>query len=171
MQHHSVEADLMTMAKGIAGGYPLSAVVGKSEIMDAPLPGGLGGTYAGSPVACAAGLAVLDIIEEERLIDRASKMGEQFSKNLLSLQKEFVSIIGDIRINGAMIAIELVKQGDVNQPDPDLAKKVVIEAYKKGLVLLSCGSRGNVIRFLPPLTIESGLIDEGLAILKECLSH
>lgn len=171
MEHHDIEPDLITMAKGIAGGYPIAAVVGKAEIMDAPEPGGLGGTYAGSPVACAASLAVLDIIEEEKLIDKANQIGEQFSQKLQALQAEFVGTIGDIRINGAMIAIELVKQGDVNQPDVVLTKKLVSEAYKNGLVLLSCGSRSNVIRFLPPLTIEPELIDEGLAILRKCLSN
>lgn len=168
MQHHDIEPDLITMAKGIAGGYPIAAVVGKTKFMDSPLPGGLGGTYAGSPVACAASLAVLEIIEEEKLIDKANLIGEQFSQRLQAMQKELVGVIGDIRINGAMIAIELVKKGDANQPDAELAKKIVSMAYERGLVLLSCGSRGNVIRFLPPLTIESELIDEGLSILRDC---
>jgi len=168
MQHHNIEPDLITMAKGIAGGYPIAAVVGKTKFMDSPLPGGLGGTYAGSPVACAASLAVLDIMEDEKLIDKANQIGEQFSQRLQAMQKELIGVIGDIRINGAMIAIELVKNGDANQPDTELTKKIVAMAYEKGLVLLSCGSRGNVIRFLPPLTIESELIDEGLSILKDC---
>ncbi len=168
MQHHDIEPDLITMAKGIAGGYPIAAVVGKTQLMDAPLPGGLGGTYAGSPVACAASLAVLDIIEEEKLIEKANRIGEQFSQRLLTMQKELLGVIGDIRINGAMVAIELVKNGDASQPDAELTKKILSIAYQKGLVLLSCGSRSNVIRFLPPLTIESELIDEGLNILKEC---
>lgn len=168
MQHHDIEPDLITMAKGIAGGYPIAAVVGKIKFMDSPLPGGLGGTYAGSPVACAASLAVLDIIEEEKLIDKANQIGEQFSQGLQAMQKELIGVIGDIRINGAMIAIELVKKGDASQPDVELTKKIVSMAYEKGLVLLSCGSRSNVIRFLPPLTIESELIDEGLSILREC---
>lgn len=170
MQHHGIEPDLITMAKGIAGGYPIAAVVGKSEIMDAPLPGGLGGTYAGSPVACAAALSVLEIIKNDHLIERAVQIGERFSENLHTMQKEFFDTIGDIRINGAMIAIEIVKKGDANRPDTELTKNLVAQAYKNGLVLLSCGSRGNVIRFLPPLTIENELIDEGLAILRECFS-
>ena len=171
MQHHQVEADLMTMAKGIAGGYPISAVVGKSEIMDAPLPGGLGGTYAGSPVACVAALEVLDIIEKEGLIESAKSIGKQFGKRLQQMQQQYVGLIGDIRINGAMIAIELVKKGDANQADADLTKSIVTAAYEKGLVLLSCGIRGNVIRFLPPLTIESELIEEGLNILDDCFAQ
>jgi len=171
MQHHGIEPDLITMAKGIAGGYPIAAVVGKSEIMDAPLPGGLGGTYAGSPVACAAALAVMDIIEDEKLIDKANNIGDIFSRRLQKMQKTFVGCIGDIRVNGAMIAIELVKKGDANQPDPELTKKIVAIAYKKGLVLLSCGSRGNVIRFLPPLTIEDDNIQQGLNILECCFEE
>ncbi len=171
MQHHQIEPDLITMAKGIAGGYPLSAVVGKSHIMDAPLPGGLGGTYAGSPVACAAGVAVLEVIKTENLCQRAMQIGQHFGKKLQQIQQQYVGVIGDIRINGAMIAIELVKKGDASQPDAELTKQIVSLAYQKGLVLLSCGSRGNVIRFLPPLTIESNLIDEGLDILSQCFAQ
>jgi len=169
MNHHDIEPDLITMAKGIAGGYPIAAVVGKNHIMDAPLPGGLGGTYAGSPVACAAALAVLDIVEEENLVEKAGQIGEQFGRRLQTMQQQFVGVIGDIRIHGAMMAIELVQQGAVDQPDAELTKAIVSEAYKKGLVLLSCGSRSNVIRFLPPLTIEPTLIDEGLDILQDCI--
>lgn len=171
MHHHNIEPDLITMAKGIAGGYPISAVVGKSDIMDAPLPGGLGGTYAGSPVACAAALAVQDVIVEENLIEKSNQIGEKFSQRLQLIQKEFVNLIGDIRVNGAMIAIELVKNGDSNQPDAETTKNIVVRAYQKGLVLLSCGIRSNVIRFLPPLTIEAELIDEGLDILQECIAE
>jgi len=171
MHHHNIEPDLITMAKGIAGGYPISAVVGKSDIMDAPLPGGLGGTYAGSPVACAAALAVQDVIVEENLIEKSNQIGEKFSQRLQLMQKEFANLIGDIRINGAMMAIELVKDGDSNQPDPETTKNVVARAYQNGLVLLSCGIRSNVIRFLPPLTIEPEIIDEGLDILHACFAE
>ncbi|MEP1742625.1 MAG: 4-aminobutyrate--2-oxoglutarate transaminase [Kangiellaceae bacterium] len=171
MHHHNIEPDLITMAKGIAGGYPISAVVGKSDIMDAPLPGGLGGTYAGSPVACAAALAVQDVIVEENLIEKSNQIGEKFSQRLQLIQKEFVNLIGDIRVNGAMIAIELVKSGDSNQPDAETTKSIVARAYKNGLVLLSCGIRSNVIRFLPPLTIEPEIIDEGLDILHACFAE
>ncbi len=170
MHHHGIEADLMTLAKGIAGGFPLAAVVGKAEIMDAPLPGGLGGTYAGSPIGCAAGLAVLKIIEEQKLVTRANEIGEKFKQRLEKLQKNRADTIGDIRVMGAMIAIELVKQGDAGKPDADLTKAIVAEAYQQGLVLLSCGSRGNVIRFLPPLTISDELINEGLDILERCFN-
>jgi len=165
-EYAGVEADLMTMAKGIAGGFPLSAVTGKAEIMDAANVGGLGGTYGGNPLGCAAALAVLEVIEEERLCDRALEIGAIFVERLkASSGKEH---IGNIRNLGAMIAIELVKEGDADQPDADLAKALVAAASEQGLILLSCGTRGNVIRFLPPLTISNELIHEGLDILDNC---
>ena len=170
MDHHGVEPDLMTIAKGIAGGYPLAAVVGKSEIMDAPLPGGLGGTYAGSPLGCVAGLVVLDIIKDENLIERAQQIGARFKDKLTALQQHYSDRIGHIRINGAMMAVELVQNGDADQPDSDITKALVSKAHDNGLILLSCGARGNVIRFLPALTITDELIDEGLEILAKCLA-
>ena len=168
-EYAGVEPDLMTVAKGIAGGFPLAAVVGKADIMDAPLPGGLGGTYAGSPIACAAALAVLEVIAEENLVERANRIGVLFAERLGVLQQKYPGIVGDIRAErGAMIAMELVKNGEADQPDPDLTKAIVTLAYQKGLVLLSCGARGNVIRFLPALTITDELINEGLDILEAC---
>ncbi|WP_323127275.1 4-aminobutyrate--2-oxoglutarate transaminase [Marinobacter sp. JSM 1782161] len=164
-EYSGVEPDLMTMAKGIAGGFPISAVVGKAEIMDQPGPGGLGGTYGGSPIGCAAALAVLDVIEEEQLCDRARQIGERMMGRLRDLQGRYPQRIGDIRNLGAMIAMELVVDGDVNQPDAELTKALVGEAQKHGLILLSCGIRGNVIRFLPALTITDDLVDEGMDIL------
>ncbi|MEL0635322.1 4-aminobutyrate--2-oxoglutarate transaminase [Marinomonas sp. TI.3.20] len=166
-----IEADLMTTAKGIAGGYPLAAVVGKAKIMDAPIPGGLGGTYGGSPVGCAAALAVFDIIEEAQLCTRATQIGNQFVEHLQGLQAEYPHIIGDIRNAGAMIAVELVHDGDVNKPYPEMAKNLSAKAAENGLVLLSCGIRGNVIRFLPALTIETDIIEEGMAIFKRCFAE
>jgi len=169
-EYSGVEPDLMTVAKGVAGGFPLAAVVGKADIMDAPLPGGLGGTYAGSPIGCAAALAVIDVIVEGDLVERGNQIGALFSDRLTSLQQQFPDTIGDIRAErGAMIAMELVKNGDAEQPDPDLTRKMVTRAYQKGLVLLSCGIRGNVIRFLPALTISDELINEGLDIVEACL--
>ena len=169
-EYAGIEPDLITVAKGIAGGYPLAAVTGKAEIMDAPLPGGLGGTYGGSPVACSAALAVIDVIHEDGLVDRALEIGARFEKRLRSLQAKFPDTIGDIRCDrGAMIAIELVENGDVTRPAVDLTKSLVGAAYENGLVLLSCGVNGNVIRFLPALTITDELIDEGLDILASCL--
>ncbi|MDQ7049931.1 MAG: 4-aminobutyrate--2-oxoglutarate transaminase [Enterobacterales bacterium] len=169
MQHHDIEPDLITMAKGIAGGFPLSAVVGKSDIMDSPLPGGLGGTYAGSPIGCSAALAVLDVITEENLVDRAEQIGQVFKQGLQAMQVEF-SVIGDIRVMGAMIAIELVSEQDPTKANPELTANIIALAYQKGLFLLSCGSRGNVVRFLPPLTISDELIHEGLDKLAECFT-
>ncbi len=171
-EHAGVEPDLVTTAKGIAGGYPLAAVVGKAEIMDAPLPGGLGGTYAASPVGCTAALAVLDVIEDEKLVERAAAIGERAGARLEALKERFANVIGEVRADrGAMIAIELVEDGDASKPLPDLTKALVGKAYEKGLVLLSCGVNGNVIRLLPALTIPDAILDEGLDILEACLAE
>ena len=168
-EYAGIEPDLMTVAKGVAGGYPLAAVVGKVEIMDAPLPGGLGGTYGGSPVGCAAALAVIDIIREEGLVDRANDIGAKFGERLSTLQEKRPETIGAIRCDrGAMIAVELVEDGDASKPAADLTKALVASAYENGLVLLSCGVNGNVVRFLPALTISDSLIDEGFDILEAC---
>jgi len=168
-EYAGIEPDLVTVAKGIAGGFPLAAVVGKSEIMDAPLPGGLGGTYGGSPIGCAAALAVIDVIREDGLVERANGIAAKFKERLTTLQAKRPESIGAIRCDrGAMIAVELVRDGDVNKPAVDLTKAVVGAAYENGLVLLSCGVNGNVIRFLPALTISDALIDEGLDILETC---
>ena len=172
IEHSGVEPDLITYAKGIAGGFPIAGVVGKAEIMDAPLLGGLGGTYAASPLGCVAALEVFDIIEEENLLERSLQIGELFARRFREMQEKFPGIIGDIRTNrGAMIAIELVKGGDVDQPDSDLTKAMLGAASKKGLLLLACGVRGNVIRFVPALTISDELANEGLDILSDCLAE
>ncbi len=169
-EHTGIEPDLMTLAKGIAGGFPLSAVVGKQHIMDAPLPGGLGGTYGGSPMGCAAALAVIDVMEQEQLIARANRIGDLFGERLRVLQERYPAYIGEIRADhGAMIAMELVSNGDPGQPNPELAHSLVTQGYEHGLVLLSCGVRGNVVRFLPPLTIGEDLISEGLDILSNLM--
>ena len=161
-EYSDVEPDLITMAKGIAGGFPIAAVVGKSDIMDAPLPGGLGGTYGGSPVACAAALAVLDIIEEENLVQRANEIGVLFNQRLTVLQQQYPEIILDVRNKGAMIAIELISNGDSQQPNTRLTQAIIANAAQHGLILLACGFYGNVIRFLPALTISDEIISEGL---------
>ncbi len=161
-EYADVEPDLITMAKGIAGGFPIAAVVGKSEIIDAPLPGGLGGTYGGSPVACAAALAVLDVIKEEDLIVRANQIGAIFNEQLSALQNKYPKLILDVRNKGAMIAIELICDGDVEQPNTVLTQAIIAKAAEYGLVLLACGFYGNVIRFLPALTITDELVHEGL---------
>jgi 4-aminobutyrate aminotransferase-like enzyme len=163
-----VVPDLITMAKSLAGGFPLSAVVGRAEIVDAVGPGGLGGTYAGSPIACAAALAVLDVIEEEGLLERSLHMGEHLKRRLGDLAGK-VSCIGDVRGLGAMVAMELFKDEERKVPDPELTKALVAETIKRGLILLSCGMYGNVIRILVPLTASDALVDEGLDIIEQCL--
>ena len=171
-EYADVEADLMTVAKGMANGFPIAAVVGKAEVMDAPLPGGLGGTYAGSPLGCVAGLAMIDVIEEENLIDAAVHVSELFHSRLEALQAKFPNHIGHLRTShGAMMAMELVKSGDAEQPDAELTKALIGSAYQNGLALLSCGSRGNVIRFLPALNISDALVNEGMDILEKCLQE
>jgi 4-aminobutyrate aminotransferase/(S)-3-amino-2-methylpropionate transaminase len=168
IEHAGIEPDLMTMAKSLAGGFPLAAVVGRAHIMDAPGPGGLGGTYAGSPIACAAGLAVLEVIEQERLCERATALGELMAGSLRELQRELPAI-GEVRHLGAMVAMELVNNRNPHAPDPDLTKALTRRAGEKGLVLLSCGLYGNVIRFLVPLTASDAIVREGLGIVAEAL--
>ncbi len=168
-EYAGIEADLVTMAKGLGGGYPIAAVAGKAEIMDHPQPGGLGGTYAGSPLGCAAGVAVLEAIQEEQLCQRAEAIGERMVQHLQAIQAKHPALAGDIRHLGAMIALELVENGDINQPNAALTKAICAAAAEQGLLLLSCGTRGNVIRFLPPLTIEMDILDEGAAILSRVI--
>ena len=170
VEYAGIEPDLMAVAKSIAGGVPLSAVIGKAEIMDAPPPGGLGGTYAGSPLGCAAGLAVLDVIANEKLLDRSLQLGELLQTRLGALQRRLPAI-GEIRGLGSMVAIELVKNGDPGQPDADLTRALVQTAARHGLIILSCGIYGNVIRFLAPLTISDVLLKEGLDKLEAALAE
>lgn len=171
VEYAGIEPDIVTMAKSLAGGFPLSAVTGKAEIMEAPGPGGLGGTYAGSPLACAAALAVIDVIEEEGLADCALRIGDRIASRLEAMAAdERFSCIGDVRHLGAMVAMELVTDRETHAPDPELTRAVVQGAAGKGLVILSCGTRGNVIRFLAPLTASDELIDEGLEILQQTLA-
>ena len=171
IEYADVEPDLVTFAKGVAGGFPIAGVVGKAEIMDAPLLGGLGGTYAASPLGCGAALEVFDIIEEEKLLDRSIEIGVLFGRRLGKMQAKHPDVIGDIRADhGAMIAMELIKNGDANQPDPDLTKALLGAASEKGLLLLVCGVRGNVVRFVPALTISDETANEGLDILAQCLA-
>lgn len=160
-EYAGIEPDIMTVAKAMAGGFPISGVIGKADIMDAPATGGLGGTYGGSPIGCAAGHAVLDIIEDESLCERALEIGDRIKRVGEALRQSDMGI-GDVRGRGAMTAIEFVKDGDAQQPDADRTKQIVVEARDRGLVLLSCGVRGNVIRFLPALTIPMDVLDQGL---------
>ena len=167
MDHHDVLPDLMTLAKSLAGGVPLSAVTGHAEVMDAPAPGTLGGTYAGSPLAVAAAHAVLDVISEERLLDRANRLGNELRGRLEALRPR-VPGIAEVRGLGAMLAVEFTKPG-TRTPDPDLAKQVQARALARGLLLLTCGVHANVIRFLFPLTIPDAVFAEGLGALEEAL--
>ncbi|MFM8844767.1 MAG: 4-aminobutyrate--2-oxoglutarate transaminase [Gammaproteobacteria bacterium] len=168
IEHSGVEPDLVTLAKSLAGGLPLAAVVGKAEIMDSPAPGGLGGTYAGSPLGCAAGLAVLEVIESEQLCARAEHLGAAVRARLVDLQSRW-PCIGEVRGLGAMVAMELVKDRRPDAPDAELTKALVQAAGRRGLVLLSCGVHANVIRFLMPLTTPDAILAEGLAILEAAL--
>ena len=160
-----VVPDLVVTAKGIAGGMPLAAVTGRAEIMDAPHAGGLGGTYGGNPVACAAALAVIDVIESERLVERARAIGELMTGRLRALQDDDPRL-AEVRGRGAMIAVELVRP-DTLEPDADLTRRVAAAAHAQGLVVLSCGTWGNVLRFLPPLSISDELLSEALDVLAQ----
>ena len=170
IEHAGVEPDMVTLAKSLAGGFPLSAVTGKAKYMDLPNPGGLGGTYAGSPIACVAALAAIDVIETEKLADRANKIGALLRSRLQTMATK-LKCIGDIRGLGAMVSMELVKNGNAAEPDADLVKALVQESAKRGLVILPCGVRGNVIRFLVPLTASDAIINEGMDILMAALGQ
>jgi 4-aminobutyrate aminotransferase/(S)-3-amino-2-methylpropionate transaminase len=169
-EYEDVQPDIMTLAKGIAGGYPLAAVVGRQEVMDAPEPGGLGGTYAASPPACAAALAVLDVIEKESLVERANEIGARLKAGLQELAERFPGRVGDIRGKGAMVAMELVRDNDPGQPDAELTAAMVKKAGESGLLIISCGVRSNAIRVLAPLTIPFKHLREGLEILGEVMA-
>jgi 4-aminobutyrate aminotransferase/(S)-3-amino-2-methylpropionate transaminase len=168
IEHAGVVPDLVTVAKSLAGGVPLSGVIGRADIMDAPPAGGLGGTYAGSPLGCAAGLAVLDVIESEDLCARAERQGAVLRARLEDLRSRW-PCIGDVRGLGAMVAMELVRDRRADAPDAELTRALVQAAGRRGLVLLSCGVYGNVIRFLAPLTLPDAQLAEGLAILEAAL--
>jgi 4-aminobutyrate aminotransferase/(S)-3-amino-2-methylpropionate transaminase len=170
IEHSGVEPDLVTVAKSLAGGFPLSGVIGRAAIMDATEPGGLGGTYAGSPVACAAALAVLDVIRNEKLLARADAIGERLKQRLHVIAKRNdTAPIAAIRGQGAMIAFDIVKSRGAHDPDGDAAKRVTTQALANGLVLLSCGIYGETIRILVPLTASDALVDEGLDRLEKAL--
>jgi len=170
VEQSGVAPDLITMAKSMAGGFPISAVVGRAEIMDAPAPGGLGGTYAGSPLACAAALAVLEVFDEENLLQRSRDVGQRITSHLQALAKDH-PCIAEVRGLGAMVAMELCKNGDPHQPDADLTKALAVEAMNRGLIILTCGTYGNVVRILVPLTASDALIDEGLNMIADALNH
>ena len=167
MEHHGVQPDLMAMAKALAGGFPLAAVTGRAEIMDAPGPGGLGGTYGGSPMGIAAANAVLDVIDEEKLCDRANQLGSRLKQHLESLRAEIPEIV-DIRGPGFMNAVEF-NDAKTGKPSADFANRVRAEALNRGLILLTCGVYGNVIRFLSPITIPDEVFTEALGKLEQSI--
>ncbi|WP_433774533.1 4-aminobutyrate--2-oxoglutarate transaminase [Bacillus wiedmannii] len=169
MDHFGVAPDLMTFSKSIAAGMPLSAVTGRAELMDAPGPGQLGGTFSGSPVACAAALAVLDIIEEENLVKRATEIGNRMME-VFNSWKEKYELIGDVRGLGAMTAIELVKDRETKAPAAEEVKAIMKETHSKGVITISAGIYSNVLRFLPPLVITDEQLEEGLTILEAAIA-
>jgi 4-aminobutyrate aminotransferase/(S)-3-amino-2-methylpropionate transaminase len=169
-QHAGIQPDLVTVAKSLAGGLPLSGVVGKAEIMDAPLPGGLGGTYGGNALSCAAALAVIEAYEQEQLLARGEALGERLRQGLLRLQARYPRI-GDVRGSGFMLAIELIKDDEARTPDADLNQRLIDEARAGGLLVIKCGVQRNVLRFLAPLVTSEAQIDEALQILDAALAR
>lgn len=169
MDHFGVAPDLMTFSKSIAAGMPLSAVTGRADLMDAPGPGQLGGTFSGSPAACAAALAVLDVIEEENLVNRAVEIGERMM-TVFHSWKEKYEIVGDVRGLGAMTAIELVKDKETKEPASEEVKAIMKETHSKGVITISAGIYSNVLRFLPPLVITDEQLEEGLTILEAAIA-
>jgi len=168
-EHAGVEPDLVAMAKSLGGGLPLAAVVGTAEIMDGPAPGGLGGTYGGNPMACAAALAVLDVLETEGLVAKAAALGDELRAGLERLQSR-VPAIGNVRGLGCMLAMELVTDRTTKEPDAALARQVIDRACERGLILLTCGPHKNVVRLLPPLVTTLADAQQALAILNEVLT-
>ena len=168
IEHSGVIPDLVTTAKGLGGGFPLSAVTGRASIMDAAHPGGLGGTYGGNPISIAAAHAVLDVVEAEGLCHRAASVGEKMRTRLQALAKE-LPCIGDVRGLGAMVAFELVKDAKTKEPDAELTAAILAHAEARGLILLSCGTALNVVRLLAPLTIPDAILAEGLDVLEASL--
>ena len=167
-EHYGIEPDIVVTAKSLGGGLPLAAVTGRAEIMDAPGPGGLGGTFAGNPLSCAAALAVLDIFEHENLLERANALGNRFQKRAREWQERW-PMIGDVRGLGAMQAIELVQSPEKREPAADEANQIVQYCYEHGLIVLSAGSYSNVIRVLVPLVGTDAQMDEGLDVLEAAL--
>jgi 4-aminobutyrate aminotransferase/(S)-3-amino-2-methylpropionate transaminase len=167
-EHYGIEPDIIVTAKSLGGGLPLAAVTGRAEIMDAPGPGGLGGTFAGNPVSCAAANAVLDVLERGDLLARAESIGDRFAARAKQWQDRF-DLVGDVRGLGAMRAIELVKSRDTREPVPEEARTITQYCYEHGLITITAGSYGNVIRVLVPLVITDEQMDEALDVLEGAL--
>lgn len=171
IEHSGVVPDLITVAKSMAGGYPIAGVIGRAEVMDAVIPGGLGGTYGGNPVACAAALAAIEAIEEEGLLARSTALGEYFRTRFAEIGGRVSPFrMWDIRGLGAMLAVEFVTDFETAAPDAALTKSVVAHALQRGLILLACGMHGNALRIMVPLTASDAIIDEGLAIFEAALA-
>jgi 4-aminobutyrate aminotransferase/(S)-3-amino-2-methylpropionate transaminase len=170
IEHYDIEPDLITIAKSVAAGLPLSGVLGRAEIMDAPGVSAIGGTYVGNPVAQAAGLAVLDVIDEEGVLERAAAVGETIRGRMLGWQERHEEV-GDVRGLGAMLAIELVHDRDSKDPAPELVTAVCDAAFRGGLLLLGAGIYSNVVRVLVPLTIEDAELEEALDVWEQALEH
>ena len=169
-EHFGIEPDMITVAKALAGGFPLSGVIGRAEIMDSPAPGGLGGTFGGNPVGCAAAHAVLDVIEEENLCRRSVELGDRMLERIHRMKRRNdTAPIGDVRGLGAMVAFDLVRERGGHAPAPDTAKALSAASLERGLVVLACGVHGNTIRLLAPLTISDRLLDDGLDIIENAL--
>jgi 4-aminobutyrate aminotransferase len=170
IEHSGVVPDLITVAKAIAGGFPISGVVGKRSVIDQPGPGGMGGTYGGNPVACAAAHAAISVIQDENLCERSAQIGARMVERLLEMKsRDDVPPIGDVRGLGAMVAFELVKEKGGNEPDPEAVAAVTAKALQNGLILLACGYWGNSVRLLAPLTIPDHHLEEGLDIIERSL--
>jgi 4-aminobutyrate aminotransferase / (S)-3-amino-2-methylpropionate transaminase / 5-aminovalerate transaminase len=170
VEHEGVVPDLITSAKALGGGLPIAAVTGRADIMDAPVPGGLGGTFGGNPLSCAAALAAIDVMESEDLAGRARQIGEILGRRLGELAASF-SQVGEVRGRGAMMAIELVAPDGSRTPDAALAKAIVAGCARRGVVMLSCGSYGNVIRLLPPLVTAFDLVEDAMDVLAEAFAE
>jgi 4-aminobutyrate aminotransferase/(S)-3-amino-2-methylpropionate transaminase len=165
LEHSGVTPDLTCVAKSLAGGLPLAAVTGRADIMDAPAPGGLGGTYAGNPLACAAALAVLEVFEEEHVLEQAEALGVRLESELRALEQRFPGV-GEVRGLGAMMAIELVKDRESKQPDTDAAANICAAALERGLILIRCGMHGNTIRILVPLNANAEELETGFKAMR-----
>ncbi|MFN2589996.1 MAG: 4-aminobutyrate--2-oxoglutarate transaminase [Actinomycetota bacterium] len=169
IEHEGIEPDLLTVAKSLGGGLPLGAVVGRADVMDSVVPGGLGGTFGGNPLSCAAALAVLDTIERDGLLPRARRIGDLMLSRLREMSERF-GLIGDVRGRGAMAAVELVEDPDSKAPASAAAGRMIEHCYRQGVIVLKAGTYDNVVRFLPPLTIEESLLAEGLDVVEKALA-
>jgi len=168
-QHFGIQPDVITVAKSLAGGLPISGIVGRAEIMDAPLPGGLGGTYGGNPLGCAAALAVLDVFEEEQLLVKGRALGAKLHAGLEQIARDHAAI-GTVRGLGPMAALEFVRNSDPFQPDADFAQAVIDQCREDGLLVIKCGVHRNTLRLLAPLTVSDAIVNEALTILRNAVT-